>query len=265
MIDVKGLRKYFPVKRGVLQRTVGFVKAVDDISFSIRKGETFGLVGESGCGKTTTSRLVLGLMKPDEGRILFENRDIRTLAKKEIFNLRKNMQVIFQDPFSSLNPRMKIKEIISEGLLVQKKCTAAESDRLCDETLEMVGLRRAYKDRYPHQFSGGERQRIGIARAIILKPKFIVCDEPVSSLDVSIQAKILKLLNELKTRLNLTYLFIAHDLSVVANMCENVAVMYKGRIVEKGSVRSVYTNPTQDYTKRLLSSIPIPDPRARKY
>ena len=263
MIEIRGLRKYFPVKRGVLQRTVDFVKAVDDISFSIEKGETFGLVGESGCGKTTTGRLVLQLLRPDKGDILFEGRNMRLLKKEEMLRLRKNIQIIFQDPFSSLNPRMKVKDIISEGLLLQGKYTAGEIEKKCDEALEMVGLPREYKDRYPHQFSGGERQRIGIARAIILEPKFIVCDEPVSSLDVSIQARILKLLKELKARLKLTYLFITHDLSVVANICESVAVMLDGKIVEKGSIKDIYTDPQHYYTRKLLKSIPVPDPRAR--
>jgi len=263
MLEVKDLKKYFPVKKGVLQRTVGFVKAVDEVSFSIGKGETFGLVGESGCGKTTTGRLLLRLLQPDAGDIYFEGRNIYSLGKRELVNLRKDMQIIFQDPFSSLNPRMKVKDIVSEGLQLHKKYTASEIDKNCDKTLELVGLPKEYKYRYPHQFSGGERQRIGIARAIILEPKFIVCDEPVSNLDVSIQAKILKLLKELKANLKLTYLFITHDLSVVANMCERVAVMYGGKIVEHGSVKDIYVNPKHEYTKRLLRSIPIPDPKAR--
>ncbi len=264
MITVKSLRKYFPVKRGVMQRAAGFVKAVDDISFSIRKGETFALVGESGSGKTTTGRLLLNLLHPDAGEVTFDGRGIFGLPKKEMLVLRKDMQMIFQDPFSSLNPRMNVRSIVSEGLLLHGNYTAGEIDEKCERALEIVGLDKDSRYRYPHQFSGGERQRIGIARAIILEPKFIVCDEPVSSLDVSIRAKILNLLAGLKSRLNLTYLFISHDLSVVANIADKVAVMYEGRIVESGDVKSVYTNPRHEYTKKLLKSIPIPDPRVRK-
>lgn len=264
MITVKSLRKYFPVKRGVFQRTTGFVKAVDDISFTIERGDTFGLVGESGSGKTTAGRLLLSLLKPDTGEVIFNGRNVFGMPKKEMLSLRKDMQMIFQDPFSSLNPRMNVRSIITEGLLIHGNYTSGEMDKKCDYALETVGLGRECKYRYPHQFSGGERQRVGIARAVILEPKFIVCDEPVSSLDVSIRAKILALLAGLKSRLNLTYLFISHDLSVVANICDKVAVMYNGKIVESGDVKSIYTSPRHEYTKRLLKSIPIPDPRARK-
>lgn len=263
MITVKSLRKYFPIRRGVLQKTIGFVKAVDGISFNIEKGETFALVGESGSGKTTAGRLLLNLLSPDAGEVTFCGRNIFGLSKKEMLMLRKDMQMIFQDPFSSLNPRMSARSIISEGLLLQGNWTAGEIDRKCDEALEMTGLSMDCKFRYPHQFSGGERQRIGIARAIILEPKFIVCDEPVSSLDVSIQAKILRLLIDLKTRLDLTYLFIGHDLSVVANIADKAAVMHSGSIVEAGDIKSIYMNPRHEYTKRLLLSIPIPDPSVR--
>ena len=264
MIEVRSLHKYFPIKRGVMQRAVGFVKAVDDVSFSIGKGETFALVGESGSGKTTTGRLLLRLLNPDSGEVLFNGRDIFRMTKKEIFGIRKNAQIIFQDPFSSLNPRMNVRSIVSEGLMVRGGYSAGEIDKWCDYALDMVGLKPEYKYRYPHQFSGGERQRVGIARAIILEPKFIVCDEPVSSLDVSIQAKILKLLADLKEKLSLTYLFITHDLSIVANICDKVAVMYNGKIVEMGDVKSVYTAPRDSYTRKLLASVPIADPRSRR-
>ncbi len=263
MIEVKVLRKYFPMRRGIMQRAAGFVKAVDDVSFSIEKGETFALVGESGSGKTTTGRLLLRLLNPDKGEVRFNGRNIFELSKKDMLRMRNDMQIIFQDPFSSLNPRMNVKNIVSEGLVVRGGYTTGEIDKRCDSALEDVGLKSEYKYRYPHQFSGGERQRIGIARAVILKPKFIVCDEPVSSLDVSIQARILKLLKELKENLNLTYLFITHDLSVVANIADKVAVMHNGRIVEMGNVKSIYTNPRDAYTRKLLMSIPIPDPRAK--
>lgn len=264
MIEVRFLRKYFPIKQGVFQKTVGFVKAVDNVSFRIERGETLALVGESGSGKTTIGRLVLRLLGADSGEVSFDGRNIFDAGKKEMIKLRSNMQIIFQDPFSSLNPRMNVKSIVSEGLVVRGGHTKGEIDKQCDCAIEMVGLATECKYRYPHQFSGGERQRIGIARAIILNPKFIVCDEPVSSLDVSIQAKILQLLNDLKERLKLTYLFITHDLSVVVNIADKVAVMHNGRIVEMGDVKTVYTNPRDNYTRKLLASIPIPDPRARQ-
>ncbi len=264
MIEVRSLKKYFPIKRGILRKTVGFVKAVDDISFSIREGQTYGLVGESGCGKTTTGRLLLRLLAPDSGTVIYNGNNILNFTKERLRRLRREMQVIFQDPFSSLNPRMNVRDIVSEGLLLHENMTRAEVEKRCDRALEMVGLQSRCKWRYPHQFSGGERQRIGIARAIIMEPKFIVCDEPVSSLDVSIQAKILKLLKDLKKTLNLTYLFIAHDLSIVANMCERLAIMLNGKIVEEGPTDTVYMKPSHPYTKKLLKSIPVPDPRSRK-
>ncbi|MBN1871666.1 MAG: ABC transporter ATP-binding protein [Candidatus Omnitrophica bacterium] len=265
MISVKHLKKYFPIKKGLLQRAQGYVKAVDDISFSVAKQETLGLAGESGSGKTTTARLILNLLKADGGEILFDGEDILRLDRNKIMGIRSKMQIIFQDPFSSLNPRMRIREIIAEGITIHRHMTSKETDKSVDEVLEMVGLPSGYKSRYPHQFSGGERQRIGIARAIIVRPEFIVCDEPVSSLDVSIQAKILNLLKDLKERLKLTYIFITHDLSVVATICERVAVMHNGKIVEIGDTRTIFTNPREEYTRRLLRSIPIPDPSRRRH
>lgn len=264
MIEVSGLKKYFPVKRGVLQRTVGWVKAVDDISFSIDRGETFGLVGESGSGKTTTGRLVLSLLKPDGGSVRFGGIETSRIKGNDLRDLRRRMQIIFQDPFSSLDPRMRIMDIVAEGLLVHGGIPRRELIRKCGEALEMVGLAAGYDLRYPHQLSGGERQRIGIARAMIMRPDFVVCDEPVSSLDVSIQAQILKLLKDLQKRLNLTYLFITHDLAIVSGFCDRAGVMLDGKIVETGDIRAVFERPRHPYTKRLLSCIPVPDPRAKR-
>jgi len=263
MVEVRGLKKYFPIRKGVLQRPGGWVKAVDNISFRIDRGETFGLAGESGCGKTTTARLILNLISSDQGEVFFEGLDVLKADKRSMLGIRREMQMVFQDPFSSLNPRMKAGDIVSEGLLLRGRYTPGEIETRLDETFEMVGLPRAYKERYPHQFSGGERQRIGIARAVILRPKFIVLDEPVSSLDVSIQARVLGLLKKLKEELNLTYLFITHDLAVVANMCDRVAIMNEGRIVESGPTRAVFSEPGEEYTLRLLRSIPLPEPGRR--
>jgi len=253
---------YFPVTSGVLvQRTVGYIKAVDDVSFVVRRGETLGLVGESGCGKTTTGRCLLQLYRPTSGSVLFDGKDLCRMDGRELRSMRRHMQVIFQDPYSSLNPRMTAGNIVGEPLLVQglAKDQRAYRDRVA-ELLSLVGLRASMADRFPHEFSGGQRQRIGVARALAVNPRFIVCDEPVSALDVSIQAQIVNLLEELQEKFDLTYLFIAHDLSVVRHISDRVAVMYLGHIVEIAARDAIYANPFHPYTRALLSAVPIPDP-----
>ena len=259
LVEVKHLKQYFGSKKNV-------VKAIDDISFEIYEGETFGLVGESGSGKSTTGRALLRLYKPTEGEILFEGKDIANLKKgKELLEFRKEAQMIFQDPYASLDGRMKVRDIIAEGIDIHGLAkTAEERDAMVDELLETVGLNKEHSNRYPHEFSGGQRQRIGIARALAVNPKFIVCDEAISALDVSIQAQIVNLLKRLQKEIGLTYLFIAHDLSMVKYISDRIAVMYRGRIVEMGSADCVYNNPQHPYTKSLLSAIPLPDPREEK-
>ena len=263
LVEVENLVKYFPVKTGVFKRISGWVKAVDGVSFNIKKRETLGLVGESGCGKTTTGRCIIRLIEPTSGKIMYNGEDLLTTTTERLLKLRKEMQIIFQDPFASLNPRMNVGRIIGEGLVIQKKYSKSEiQDRVID-LLKKVGLEVDHIKRYPHEFSGGQRQRIGIARALAVNAKFIVCDEPVSALDVSIQSQILNLLDELQDEFGLTYLFIAHDLSVVEHVSDRVAVMYLGKIVEIAYRDELYENPLHPYTKALLSAVPIPDPRVK--
>ena len=268
VLEVRGLRKYFPLRGGLFGRNAGTVRAVDDVSFTIARGETLSLVGESGCGKTTTSRCILRAIKPTGGEIIFhaasgQDIDVARLDRKALRPLRRQMQMIFQDPFSSLNPRMTIAEIIGEPLLVNGMTDSTARNARVAELLELVHLPRAYLNRFPHAFSGGQRQRIGIARALALNPALVVADEPVSALDVSVQAQIVKLLLELQDRLGLSYLFVAHDLSVVKHVSHRVAVMYAGRIVEIAPTEALFTAPRHPYTEALLSAVPVPDPRQR--
>ncbi len=264
LVVVRDLKKYFPVRRGLLQRITAWVKAVDGASFTIRRGETLGLVGESGCGKTTVGRTILRLIEPTAGEVYFEGRNIFTLSKAELKTLRRDMQIIFQDPYSSLDPRMPVGASIAEGLAVHGIGTPKERFEMVVDLLRKVGLEDYHARRYPHEFSGGQRQRIVIARALALRPKFIVCDEPISALDVSIQAQIINLLKELQEEFKLTYLFIAHNLSVIEHVSDRVAVMYLGKIVELTSREELYRNPLHPYTQALLSAVPIPDPTLKR-
>lgn len=262
LVDVKGLKMHFPVTSGVLiSRVVAHVKAIDGVNFHIKKGETLGLVGESGCGKTTTGRCILQLEKTTAGEILYEGEDLTKLNQKEMVPVRQKIQVIFQDPYSSLNPRMKIGEIIGEPMLVHGIIPEQDKrDRRIGELLALCGLDPKFSDRYPHEMSGGQRQRVGIARALAVNPEFIICDEAVSALDVSIQAQVINLLEDLRDEFGLTYLFISHDLSVVRHLCHRVAVMYLGKIVELADCDELYDNPIHPYTQALLAAVPIPDP-----
>jgi len=264
LYSVRGLSKHFPVKGGLLGRTVNEVQAVTDISFDIYRGETIGLVGESGCGKTTTGRLLLRLLEATRGQLVFDGRDIRKLTYQELKPYRAKMQIIFQDPYASLNPRLPVGDIIGEGLYNFGVRKAGERERRVAEMLDTVGLRKYYINRYPHEFSGGQRQRIGIARALILRPSFVIADEPVSALDVSIQAQVLNLLKDLQEELKLTYVFISHNLSVVQHISDRVGVMYLGKLVELADSPTLYAHPKHPYTQALLSAIPIPDPKRRR-
>ncbi|MCX7681137.1 MAG: ATP-binding cassette domain-containing protein [Anaerolineae bacterium] len=271
LLDVRGLKKYFPIQRGLLRRTVGYVKAVDDVTFFVREGETLGLVGESGCGKTTAGRTIIRLYEPTAGSALFKTRllspdgspqmvDLLKADKQQLKLLRQEIAMIFQDPINSLNPRMSVSDIIAEPLVIHGRGKGPEVEEIIVNLLERVGLRPEHMRRYPHEFSGGQRQRIGIARALALNPRLVICDEPVSALDVSIQAQTLNLLQDLQADFNLSYIFVAHDLSVVQHVSDRVAVMYVGKIVEMADAEELYINPLHPYTEALMSAVPKPDP-----
>lgn len=264
LVEIKNFKKYYSSKKSFLNRSVSYVKAVDGLNFTIYKGETLGLVGESGCGKSTTGRAILQLQPPTAGEVLYEGKNLVGMNTKDLRRIRKDMQMVFQDPFASLDPRMTVGEIISEPLEIHKIASGKEKNIRVDELLDTVGLNSYHAKRYPHEFSGGQRQRVGIARALALNPKFIVADEPVSALDVSIQSQIVNLFQDLQERFDLTYLFIAHDLSVVKHISDRVAVMYLGRIVEMGDKKTLFNQPMHPYTKALLSAVPLPNPNVKK-
>ncbi len=260
LLQVANLKKYYPMKNGILGRTTETVRAVDGVSFSVDEGETLGIVGESGCGKSTTGRMIMRLIEPTSGKITFEGKDIMHLSKADLRHIRKDIQMIFQDPFASLNPRQTVGSIIEEPMIVHHMGNRTKRQQRVIELLNLVGLSAYHAKRYPHQFSGGQRQRIGIARALAVRPKLIIADEPVSALDVSVQSQVLNLLRELQLKFHLTYIFIAHDLSVVRHISDRVAVMYLGKIVEISGSEQLYEDPKHPYTKALLSAVPIPDP-----
>lgn len=264
LLEVRDLKTYYPVLAGILRRRAGWVKAVDGVSFAVRRGETLGLVGESGCGKTTLGRSIMRLEQPQAGEILLEGKDILKLPDNQLKKLRKDFQAIFQDPYGSLNPRMQVGDIIAEGLMVHGMRSRKERDEAVSDLLSVVGMRKEYAYRYPHEFSGGQRQRIGIARALALRPKLIIADEPVSALDLSVQSQVLNLLSDLQQEFGLTYLFIAHDLSVVEYISDRVGVMYLGKLVELADAQELYANPRMPYTQALLSAIPRTEAGARK-
>lgn len=263
LIKVEKLKKYYPIKKGVMSQTVGHIKAIDGVDFEIFPGETLGLVGESGCGKSTTGKAIVRLETPTDGSVWYDNRDLSSLSKMEMRKMRTEIQIIFQDPYSSLNPRKRVKELLSEPLRVHKIVDEQDIDKRVDELLESVGLSKHHRSRYPHEFSGGQRQRLGIARALSVNPNFIICDEPVSALDVSIQAQILNLLKDLQKELNLTYLFIAHGLGAVKYISDRIAVMYLGKIVEIAKTEDLFNNPKHPYTEVLLEAYPVPNPHLR--
>lgn len=260
LLKVENLKKHFPIKGGILQKQVGEVKAVDGLNFVVKKGETLGIVGESGCGKSTTGRLITRLIEPTEGNVFFDDKEITSLTANEMRELRREIQMVFQDPFASLNPRHTVEKILEEPLIVHGIGNSKERKKMVQDILGVVGLSSYHAKRYPHQFSGGQRQRIGIARALMTKPKLIIADEPVSALDVSIQSQVLNLLEDLQKEFNLTYIFIAHDLGVVRHISDRVAVMYLGRMVELANSEKLYSKPLHPYTRALLSAVPIPDP-----